>query len=446
MTMRKGWLMAVLAIGVLPALAGCGADEWFGEPDAPPLPGTRISVLVHETKVRPDTGAEKVEIKLPKPEDNTDWAQTGGLSHHAMEHLKIGGAIEKAWSVSIGSGSSSDDHLVATPVVAEGKVFAMDVRAHLSAFDAATGDRLWRFNLTPDGEDDAAVRGGGMAYENGILFASTGLGEVWAIQASSGNFYWKTHLDAPVRAAPTVYGGRVFAVTASNKVVALNVRNGKKLWEYIGPEEPSGLLGAASPAADHGVLVVAMRSGALAALRVESGTLLWEDTLASGRRASGLSVLSDIKAPPVIADGRVYAIGNGGLVAAIDLRTGGRVWEKDFGGVDLPWLAGNYLFVLTNANELVALEADRGRVLWATPLSIWKNRKEHTGRIVWSGPILASDRLLLVGSNGFVLSVSPYTGKVLGYAKMSDGVTVPPVAAGGTVYFLTDDADLVAYR
>ncbi len=443
--MRKGWLTAVLAIGVLPALAGCG-DDWFGEPEGPPLPGNRVSVLVHETKVRPDTGAEKIEIKLPKPEANADWPQTGGLSHHAMEHLQIGGNIDYAWSSSIGGGSDSDDRLIAAPVVAGGKVFTMDARARVSAFDAAKGGRLWRFNLTPDGEEDSAVRGGGMAIDKGILFAATGLGEVWAIQAESGNFYWKTQLDAPVRAAPTVYGGRVFAVTASNKVVALNARNGKKLWEYVGAEEASGLLGAASPAADHGVLVVAMRSGALAALRVESGSLLWEDTLASGRRASGLATLSDIKAPPVVSGNRVYAIGNGGLVAAIDLRTGGRIWEKDFGGVDLPWLAGDYLFVLTNGNEVVALDANHGRVLWATPLSVWKNRKAHTGRIIWSGPILASDRLLLAGSHGYALSISPYTGKVLGYAKMPDGVTVPPVAAGGTVYFLTDDADLVAYR
>ena len=444
--MRKGLMTAALVLGVLPALAGCGDDEWFGEPDAPPLPGNRISVLVHETKVRPDDGAAKIEIKLPKPEANAAWPQTGGLSHHAMEHLKIADKIAPAWRVSIGAGTTDEDRLIATPVVADGKVFTMDARAHVAAFDATQGKRLWRFDLTPDNEEDSAVRGGGLAYDKGRLFAATGLGELWAIQAASGNFYWKAHLDAPLRAAPTVYGGRVFVVTANNRVVAFAARDGKKLWEYVGTEEASGLLGAASPAADHGVLVVAMRSGALAALRVESGSLLWEDTLSAGRHVSGLSTLSDIKAPPVISGGRVFAIGNGGLVAAIDLRTGGRVWEKDFGGVDLPWLVGDYLFVLSNANEVIAMQASTGRVLWATPLSVWKNVKTRTGRIVWTGPILASDRLLVAGSHGYTLAISPYGGKVLGYAKMPDGVTVPPVSAAGTVYFVTNDADLVAYR
>jgi len=443
--MRKRLLTAAVMLGALPLLAACG-DDWFGEPEGPPLPGTRISVLLHDTKIHPDAEAAKIKIALPKPQPNADWPQTGGLSHHDMEHIAIGATIAPAWSASIGEGSSSDDRLISTPVIGGGTVFAMDSRAYVTAFDAKDGSRLWRFDLTPDDDEDSVVRGGGLAYENGRLFAATGLGELWGIDAKSGGFYWKVKLDAPLRAAPTVYGGRVFVVTASNRVAAFAARDGKKLWEYVGAEEPSGLLGAASPAADLGVLVVAMRSGAIAALRVDSGSLLWEDSLATGRRTSGLSVLGDVKAPPVIADGRVYAIGNAGLTAAIDLRTGGRVWEKEFGGVDMPWLAGDFLYLLTNNNEVVALDAKRGHVLWVTPLSTWKKPEKRSGRIIWTGPVLASDRLLLAGSHGYALSISPYTGKVLGYASLPDGVTVPPVAAGGTVYFLTDGGDLEAYR
>jgi len=444
--MRKGLLTAAAMLGALPLLAACGGGDWFGEPEGAPLPGKRISVLMHETKIHPDTGADKIKIALPKPQPTPDWPQTGGFSHHAMEHVAVGASIAPAWSVSIGEGSSSDDHLIATPVIAGGTVFTMDSRAYVSAFDAKDGSRLWRFDLTPDDDEDSVVRGGGLAYDQGRLFAATGLGELWAIQAKSGNFYWKAKLDAPLRAAPTVYGGRVFVVTASNRVVAFSARDGKKLWEYVGAEEPSGLLGAASPAADLGVLVVAMRSGAVAALRADSGSLLWEDSLAAGRHTSGLSILGDVKAPPVMADGRVYAIGNAGLASSIDLRTGGRVWEKEFGGVEMPWLAGDFLFLLTNNNEVVGLDAKRGRVLWVTPLSIWKKPEKRSGRIIWTGPVLASDRLLVAGSHGYALSISPYTGKVLGYADLPDGVTVPPVVAGGTVYFLTDGGDLVAYR
>jgi len=444
--MRKGLMAALLCVGVLPALTGCGSDEWFGEDEAPPLPGKRISILAHDTGIKPDLDVADQKILLPKPQANTSWPQSGGMSNHAMAHLEVGAQIVPAWGTSIGEADPEENRLISSPVIGGGRAYTMDALAHVSAFDATSGATLWRFNLTPDGEEGNVLRGGGLAYENGRLFATTGVGELWAMQAKTGGFYWKVTLDAPVRSAPTVYGGRVFVVTADNKVLAFAAHDGKKLWEYSGAEETSGLLGAASPAADMGVLVVAMRNGALAALRVESGALLWDDTLANGRNTSNLAALGDIKAPPVIANGRVYAIGNAGMMAAIDLRSGRRIWDKDIGGVDLPWLAGDYLYVLTNNNEVVAMEAKTGQVAWVTQLSMWNKPEKHTGRIVWSGPILASDRLLIAGSHGYALAISPYTGKILGYSRLSDGVTLPPVVANGTVYFLTDEANLVAYR
>ncbi len=441
--MRKGLIAAVVCAGVL---SGCSGDDWFGEPDAPPLPGDRLSVLALENQLKPDIAADELNIVLPAPETNVDWPQAGGLSHHAMAHLQIAETLTPVWTTSIGTASADENRLLASPVIGDGRIYTVDSLGHVSAFDANNGATIWRMNLTPKADKEGVVLGGGLAYDKGRLFATTGVGELWALQTETGNFYWKATMDAPMRAAPTVYGERVFVVTADNKVTAFSARDGKKLWDYVGATEMTGLLGAASPAADNGVLVVAMRNGALAALRVESGSLLWEDTLSAGRKAMGLDSFTDIKAAPVMANGRVFAVGNADTVAAIDLRSGRRMWDKSIGGTNMPWVAGDYLFMLSNDNELVALEARSGNIAWVTQLSSWTDPEDKKGRIIWGGPILASDRLLIVGSHGYALSVSPYDGKVLGYSKLSDGATIPPVVANGTVYFLTDEADLVAYR
>ena len=75
------------------------------------------------------------------------------------------------------------------------------------------------------------------------------------------------------------------------------------------------------------------------------------------------------------------------------------------------------------------------------------NPKKQKDPISWIGPLLASDRLIVAGSNGQVLSLSPYSGKILGEIQFKKtNVAVPPIAAGKTVYMVTNDGALLAMR
>ena len=126
---------------------------------------------------------------------------------------------------------------------------------------------------------------------------------------------------------------------------------------------------------------------------------------------------------------------------------GQRLWEIDLTSANTPWVAGGFAYVLTDRNELVAVILDGGRVRWVSPLQRLRDPKDsNSSRVFWTGPILAGDRLVLASSDGEAVSVSPYTGEVLGRIKLPGGVSVPPLVAGGTLYFLTDGGDLVAYR
>ncbi|MEM7173487.1 MAG: PQQ-binding-like beta-propeller repeat protein, partial [Pseudomonadota bacterium] len=72
--------------------------------------------------------------------------------------------------------------------------------------------------------------------------------------------------------------------------------------------------------------------------------------------------------------------------------------------------------------------------------------EDQTGALHWTGPVLAGDRLIVGGSNGTAISVSPFTGEILGSLELPDSVAVTPVVADNTLYFLTDNATLVALR
>ncbi|MFZ3237936.1 MAG: PQQ-binding-like beta-propeller repeat protein [Stellaceae bacterium] len=422
-------------------LAGC---SWFATKKQP-LPGERISVLSLDRQLKPDPALATVAISLPKPVVNPDWPQPGGYPDHAMQHLALPDTLRQVWKTSVGEGSSRYTQILAQPIVADGRVYAMDGGSQVGAYDAANGNQIWRVDVKPS-DDYGNGFGGGLAYWNGRLFVSTGYAQVRALDPKSGKTIWKTGVGAPVRSGPTVADGRVYAVTVENELVALAADDGRRLWAQNGIPETAGLVGSSSPAVEGEVVVVGYSSGEIYALTIENGRPLWSDSLSSGGAVDAVSALADIRGRPVIDRGRVFAISHSGRMAAVDLRTGERVWEQDIGSSHGVWVAGDYVYVLSNDNELVCLTRHDGKVRWLKQLPRYENEKDKEDPITWAGPVLGGDRLIVLSSNGWALSVSPYTGEPMGRQQMPGDAYVDPVIANNTLYILTDNGELSAYR
>ncbi len=431
---------AILATSLLGA-----CDTWFGADEGAPLPGERVSVLMHARDLAPDPDVAATEILLPPPSLNKEWPQSGGYANHAMHHTQSANLPRRAWSEDIGSGSDGTERLNGQPVIADGMVFTIDSDSTVRAFDAADGDLLWSRDLTSDDEDDGHIPGG-LAYYRGGLFATTGFAEVFGINARTGKVFWRHDAAAPMRAAPAAHAGKIFAVTLDNRLLALDATNGRMIWNYQGLAEEAGLLGSATPAVDRNIVIGAFLSGELVALSTDGGRELWNESLAPRGRLGILARMSHIRGNPVIDRDRVFAMNHGGILISVDLRSGQRVWEQDIGGINTPWVAGDYLYVLTEDSQVVCLSRRNGGIHWVAPLPRYEDPEERDGLIVWSGPLLASDRLVVAGSNGMALTLSPYDGRPLGRLELPDRVTIPPAIADGTLYFLADDATLVAYR
>lgn len=440
MRIRQVYRIAVFAISLF--AAGC---DLFSSGDQFRIPGERISVLRLERTLEPDRRVADLQVRLPRPAAKPAWPQSGGNGSHVLHHIELSPNLNEAWRTNIGEGSESTMRLLAPPIVAEGKVFVMDVESQVSAINAANGDVIWEYDPKVPDDDDEAF-GGGIAYANGVLFVSTGFADVVSLDAETGKQRWRKRLSGPMRAAPSVADGRVFLLTIDNQLFALNGDTGERLWSHAGFSEIAGLLGAASPAIGAGTVIVPYSSGEIFALRVENGRLLWSDNLSSSQRLDALSTLADIRGSPVVDRGLVYAISHSGRMAAIDLRSGTRAWEKSIGGVEMPWIAGEFIYLLTNESQLVCLTRRGGRVRWVRDLPQFERPDDRDDPIKWSGPALAGDRLIITGSHGEAWSVSPYTGKVLGRIDLSEEVFLPPVVADGTLYFLTEDGDLIAMR
>ena len=285
-----------------------------------------------------------------------------------------------------------------------------------------------------------------MLFRSGKVYVATGYGQIIALDAESGKEAWRTTLSAPFRANPTTGGGRVFAVSTDNQVHALDAVSGRKLWSHSGITESAGLYGGSSPILAGNILVAGLSSGEVFALRSDNGRVLWSDSLAAVARTDAVSALADLRGFPVVDRGRVTVASHAGRLADIDLRSGARIWEQGFGSFNTPWVAGDFLFLVTIDGELICASRRDGRVRWVQPLRKWRDEKAKKGRIVWTGPILAGGRLLLASDEGEGLIVSPEDGEIAGTLKFPAAVSVLPIVANRTIFVVTDNGDLVALR
>jgi outer membrane protein assembly factor BamB len=435
----------VILLPVLIGLASCGIFKGNGD-DKAKLAGERLAVLNYEAKTEADPELANVTVTMPAPATNAAWTQPGGSANRALGHLTLGTNLTRAWSVSIGEGSSHSRRLIGAPVVADGRVYTIDTTSTIRAFDAKNGSSLWSAALVKEGESDAVAFGGGVSFDDGRIFATSGYGLIAAYDAASGKQIWRIDLGIPLRGAPTVDEGRVYVMTQDNQLKVLSETDGKTLWEAIATVEPAGLLGAAPPAIALGTAVVGFSSGELTAYRVENGRTVWQDVLARTGTTTALAALSDIDAPPVIENGRVFAIGHGGRMVALDLSTGQRVWERNLAGMAMPWVAGDFIYAVTIDSELVCVTRADGRVRWVAQLERYGDPDDRKDPIAWEGPILASGRLVLVNSEGQLVSVSPLDGTVQSTTDIGEAVYVPMAVADNTLYILSEDGRLSAYR
>jgi outer membrane protein assembly factor BamB len=431
-----------LAFALAASLGACGITDWFDDEEV--LTGERI----HVRNQLAGFEAERVGTAepLPPPTANSEWTQTNARASHATGHLAGPAAPARAWTADAGEGASGAAAITSAPIVVGGRVYTLDAAAQLSAFDAGSGSLAWRTDLSPEGEDGDEGFGGGLATDGQFVYATTGFGEILAVGTGSGEIAWRFRGRAPFRAAPAVSGGYVLAVTRDNRAIALSAASGQPLWQLDGASSDAGLLGGASPAISGELAVVPFASGEIVAVQLSTGRRAWSAVMGGARRGLARSAIADVTGDPVIVGRAVVAANQSGRTVAIDGQTGGRGWTRSIGAIGPLWAAGSSIFMVTDDLRLTRLALQTGETIWSTELPAYEDPEDRDDPIAYSGPVLAGDRVLVTDSIGNLLLFDPATGEQLGAVELTSGATTGPVVAGGTVFVLSDDATLQAFR
>ena len=440
---RLRQLTAMLMIGV--ALSGCSVLNRGGKKKTPVI-GERIAILSTESDIGVDEATAAIPMSIPAATLNPEWAQPGGSPSKAPGNLALGASLGQVWNVSIGAGDKKGARLAAAPVVAGGKVYTIDTSSTVRAFDERNGAQLWASQFGTEARGAPSLFGGGVAVDGGRLFATNGLGFVAALDAGTGAKVWQVRPGGPLRGAPTVANGTLYVMSQDNQIFSLKQADGATNWSNAAALEIAGIFGTSAPAVAQGTVVAGFSSGELNAYRYENGRMVWQDTLARTGIRTSVSSLSDVDADPVIDNGQVFALGQGGRMVSLDLISGQRIWELNLAGISTPCVVGDWVFLVTDEAKVVAVARATGKVRWIAQLPRYRNAKGKKGYVGYEGPVMAGERLILTGSNGTLININPANGSFQSQTNAGGPVSLPPVVANKTLYVLTDNGRLAAYR
>lgn len=440
--LRRAATLAALAMAV--TLSGCGV---FGKkgPTTPTV-GNRVPILSRvESGAKVDPNLASVAVVLPPAELNPEWPQAGNTPTKSYGHLALGDAPARGWTQSV-QGNSKSQRLAASPVVGGGMMFVMDTAGVVHAFDAATGAQRWTRSFKISGDGSSSVFGGGASFDDDKVYVTTGVGEVAALNAKDGSQIWKVKPAGPLRGSPTVEFDQVFVMTQSNQLIALNAPDGQLLWNESGSNGLSGIFGVAAPTVGQGSVIAGYSTGELVTYRYENGRTLWTDALARTSLATSVGVLTDIDADPIIDRGRVFALGQGGRMAAYELLTGQRVWELNLAGISTPAIAGEWIFTLTDDAKLLCIARGTGKVRWSTQLQAFENVKKKKNPIFWTGPVLAGNRLWIANTEGEIYSAGVTDGALAPFTKLGSSISLAPIVANNMLVVLDDSGRINTFR
>lgn len=408
-------------------LAACGADEER-------LPGERIPVRAESGGVVQRAG--DLPVTLGAAIENAEWTHAGRTAARNPGHVALPVGLTRVFRADIGRGGLSGGGVV----VADGRVFAFDGGDSVAAFSPA-GARLWTTGLRPASERSDGF-GGGIAHAGGLVFVTTGYGEVVALDPGDGAIRWRAGFDAPFRSAPVSDGQRVIAVSRADEAVALDAGTGRTIWRVQAAAGGEGLPSTADPVLFEGVALLPSSNGEVTAVLAGNGRRLWTSSLGSGRRDLARSAIVDVSAAPIISGTSVYFGNEAGTTQAADTRSGQAIWTAPEGAADTMAIAGQDLFQISDRRSLLRLSAVTGEVIWAQPLDGFVRRAPAS----WRGPILAGGRLLVLSSEGDVLSIAPEDGSLVQSGSLGIAPQGALAIAGGRLYVVASGGRLYGFE
>ena len=411
-------------------------------------------ILVGEREpISPEEGVVSSEpdgpraIRLPTATANADWSQNFGTEIYRTAHPALRTSPQLIWSSAIGTGDERRKRITAAPVLGGGRIYTLDSTARVSA-TSSSGSTLWSVDLVPARADEKSATGGGLAFADGSVYAALGFGEIVKLDATSGTIQWRQKLGATASGVPTVRDGLVYVVAGDDTGWAIEADTGRIAWQVQAVSSVANVLGAPAPAITSNLSIFAFGSGDVIATFRRGGLRRWTASVSGQRDGSSVSRFSDLTGAPVVAGTSLFVGNQSGRIVSFNVDTGARNWTLSEGAAGMIWPAGDSIFVISDRNELLRVDASDGGVIWGSALpGFVRDKPRRRGEIfAHHGPIVAGGRVIIVSNDGFLRSFDPENGALLAQIEIPDGASSGPAVANNTLYVVSTKGELHAFR
>ena len=337
--------------------------------------------------------------------------------------------VRKLWSVGVGNGQGDGLYRL-QPVIAGDLIYVASADGELRSIDRNRGRTLWKTEL------DLPLSGGVGVYEDSLFLGGSD-GEVLRVAANDGEILWTTALSGEVLAPPQGNGRVVVAQTYDGKLYGLDHETGEVLWRYDSNVPVLTIRGTSTPIISDGTVYAGFASGRVFAFDASSGAVRWEARVAIPQGRSEIERIVDVDGAMALAGAELYVASYQGRVAALDIRTGQRIWQRNvssFYGVSQGF--GN-VYLAEESGTVTAFLRNGQGIRWQQDALAWRGL---------SRPVPVSSYLAVEDFDGYLHLLSQVDGEFLARIRTGkEGARADMLAVGTVLYVYTNDGKLIAY-
>ena len=267
-----------------------------------------------------------------------------------------------------------------TPALAGGFLYAADDNGQVYKLDAATGKETWTAKL------EGALRSAPVV-SGGLVYLGSTSDHCYALSAETGAVAWDEPTEGAITASPTITGGLVVFTSTDNHVYSLNARTGRKAWSVTFDSDPS--------------IVPVVYDGAV--VYVTAGDTIYRLDPSSGVRRTPITLPTTVSSAPTVSGDTLYTIAQNNTLYALTL-TGSKRWQAALIGSSTapPLLAGSLLLVASEGGVLSGYDSASGRLAWRYVMqaSATDSQPKYPAANVYAAPIVAAGTLYVVSDDG----------------------------------------------